>query len=235
MININKNTLLIGALIVVSIITVLLWITRPKCDMIGAFSKGYKMGASTREGYSNWDSFHIPENELKFPDRSHNCPPGFTKVTDGSAKGMCAPDKYIPSPDKNTNYGSKFTSKVNGRCPSGTVEVTSGGHKGQCYKGGSSGSSNKPKPKPSPSGDTNYGSSFTSKVNGRCPSGTVEVTSGGHRGQCHKGGSSGSSGSSIEKKYPYWGWGPHDGLRCMYSDNTGCNTKYDANGNLVEM
>jgi hypothetical protein len=35
-----------------------------------------------------------------------------------------------------------------------------------------------------------YGSKFISKVDGRCPSGTVEITSGGHKGECYKGGSS---------------------------------------------
>ena len=41
--------------------------------------------------------------------------------------------------------------------------------------------------------------------------------------------------NSIEKKYPYWGWGKHAGLRCKNNDNTGCNTMYDQNGQLVEI
>ena len=40
--------------------------------------------------------------------------------------------------------------------------------------------------------------------------------------------------SDLEKKYPYWGWGPNEGLRCANKDNTGCNTAYDANGNLYD-
>ncbi len=41
--------------------------------------------------------------------------------------------------------------------------------------------------------------------------------------------------NSIEKKYPYWGWGNHAGLRCKNNDNTGCNTVYDKTGQLVEL
>ena len=40
--------------------------------------------------------------------------------------------------------------------------------------------------------------------------------------------------SDLEKKYPYWGWGPNEGLRCANKDNTGCNTAYDENGNLYD-
>ena len=41
--------------------------------------------------------------------------------------------------------------------------------------------------------------------------------------------------NTIEKKYPFWGWGKHAGLRCKNNDNTGCNTVYDKNGKLVEL
>jgi hypothetical protein len=98
--------------------------------------------------------------------------------------------------DNSKAYGSKFTSKVDGRCPSGTVEITYGGHKGECYKGRSSGrsssrrsssrGSSSRRSSPSRSGSTNYGSKFVGKSNGKCPSGTTEITSGGRRGQCIK-------------------------------------------------
>ena len=39
--------------------------------------------------------------------------------------------------------------------------------------------------------------------------------------------------NTIEKKYPFWGWDKHAGLRCKNNDNTGCNTAYDKNGKLV--
>lgn len=41
--------------------------------------------------------------------------------------------------------------------------------------------------------------------------------------------------NSIEQKFPYWGWDMHAGLRCKNSDNTGCNTRYDKDGKLVEI
>ena len=41
--------------------------------------------------------------------------------------------------------------------------------------------------------------------------------------------------TALEKKYPYWGWNEHAGLRCTNSDNTGCNTGYDAKGQLVDL
>jgi hypothetical protein len=40
--------------------------------------------------------------------------------------------------------------------------------------------------------------------------------------------------TALERKYPYWGWGPHEGLRCKKNDNTGCTTGYDAKGQLVD-
>jgi hypothetical protein len=90
--------------------------------------------------------------------------------------------------DNSKAYGSKFISKVDGRCPSGTVEITSGGHKGECYKGGSSGGSSRRSSGKSSSskGSGGSGSKFVQKQNGRCPAGTVELTSGGRRGQCIK-------------------------------------------------
>ena len=41
--------------------------------------------------------------------------------------------------------------------------------------------------------------------------------------------------TELEKKYPYWGWNEHSGLRCTNNDNTGCNTGYDAKGQLVDL
>lgn len=35
----------------------------------------------------------------------------------------------------------------------------------------------------------------------------------------------------LAMEFPYWGWGVHNGLRCKYNDNTGCNTAY-RNGKL---
>ena len=128
---------------------------------------------------------------------------------------------------EDTNYGSKFTDKIDGRCPAGTSEITSGGHKGRCYKGGSSSrrsssrgsssrrSSSRGSSSRGSSGSTNYGSKFVGKTNGRCPAGTVEITAGGRRGQC-----------SSKKAVKYWGWGPNQGKKCKNPDNTGCDDKY---------
>ena len=41
--------------------------------------------------------------------------------------------------------------------------------------------------------------------------------------------------TALERKYPYWGWDEHEGLRCTKNDNTGCNTGYDAKGQLVDL
>ena len=41
--------------------------------------------------------------------------------------------------------------------------------------------------------------------------------------------------TALERKYPYWGWNEHSGLRCSKNDNTGCNTGYDAKGQLVDL
>jgi len=41
--------------------------------------------------------------------------------------------------------------------------------------------------------------------------------------------------TALEKKYPYWGWGQHAGLRCKKNDNTGCTTAYDKNGQLIDV
>jgi hypothetical protein len=40
--------------------------------------------------------------------------------------------------------------------------------------------------------------------------------------------------TALERKYPYWGWDQHAGLRCKNNDNTGCTTGYDAKGQLVD-
>jgi len=41
--------------------------------------------------------------------------------------------------------------------------------------------------------------------------------------------------TALERKYPYWGWDANAGLRCANNDNTGCNTGYDAKGQLVDL
>ena len=41
--------------------------------------------------------------------------------------------------------------------------------------------------------------------------------------------------TALERKYPYWGWDQHAGLRCKFNNNTGCTTGYDKNGNLVDI
>lgn len=59
-------------------------------------------------------------------------------------------------------------------------------------------------------------------------------------GKCCKGGSStkcqgaAPTGpvSAISRKYPYWGWGKNEGLRCKYNNNTGCDTKWE--GSLMK-
>jgi hypothetical protein len=278
------NAMLIGVLIAI-IIAAIAW------------------AATRREGFDNWDSLNIPGNELKFADRGGGCSAGFTKITDGSNKGMCAPDRYAqgqtnapspappppppqapaprpapprapaPAPMRKQNWleklsesqdplsagkgganakpveynqgsnrkrpnitiassgskfrpkqgdgkcpagfvgitsgtrkgmcvkseyarggtpsgpsrvsGSKFSSKVNGKCPNGFSEITAGGHKGQCIKweyAGKTSVSRSSSPSRRSSGSS--GSKFISKVDGRCPSGTSEITAGGHKGEC---------------------------------------------------
>ena len=39
-----------------------------------------------------------------------------------------------------------------------------------------------------------------------------------------------SQKDSMEKEFPHWGWGAHEGLRCRNPDNTGCDTKYGDEG-----
>lgn len=132
------------------------------------------------------------------------CPAGYSVIVGGSRDGLCIKSEYAGRPRasspsrsrssspsrRSSGSGSKFTSKVNGKCPSGTVEITGGGHDGQCYKGGSSGGSSRrssggsSSSRGSNSGSTNYGSKFVGKSNGRCPSGTTEITAGSRKGQC---------------------------------------------------
>ena len=276
--------------------------------LIAIIAAAIVWAATRREGFDNWDSLNIPGNEVKFADRSGGCSAGFTKITDGMRKGMCAPDRYVqgqpaptpapaprPAPPRaqppmrkqnwleklsesqdplsagkgganakpveynqgsnrprpnitiassrskfrpkqgdgkcpagyseimsgsrkgmciKSEYarggtpsgpsrvsGSKFSSKVNGQCPNGFSEITAGSRKGMCIKweyagkpSGSGGSSR-------PSGSS--GSKFISKVDGRCPSGTVEITAGSRKGVCIKkefaGRPSSSSGSSPSR------------------------------------
>lgn len=37
----------------------------------------------------------------------------------------------------------------------------------------------------------------------------------------------------IGAKYPHWGWGANNSLRCKYNNNTGCDTMW-SNGELIE-
>jgi hypothetical protein len=233
------NTILIGALIVVSIIAVLLWVTRPKCDMLGALEKGYELGSADREEtpgrQQNWleklaesqdplsagkggarakpveynqgsnrkrPNITIASSGSKFRPKQGDgkCPAGYSEIMSGTRKGMCIKSEYArggtPSGPSRVS-GSKFSSKVNGKCPNGFSEITAGSRKGMCikweYAGKPSGSGRSSSPSRS-SGSS--GSKFISKVDGRCPAGTSEITSGGHKGQCYKGGSSGRSSSS---------------------------------------
>jgi hypothetical protein len=41
--------------------------------------------------------------------------------------------------------------------------------------------------------------------------------------------------TALERKYPYWGWDQHAGLRCKNNNNTGCTTAYDKNGQLIDV
>jgi hypothetical protein len=153
----------------------------------------------------------IASSMSKFrPKSDGKCPAGYSVIVGGSRDGLCIKSEYAGRPRasnpsrssspsrKSSGSGSMFTSKVNGKCPSGTVEITSGGHKGECYKGGSSGGSSRrssggssrrssggsSSSRGSNSGSTNYGSKFVGKSNGRCPSGTTEITAGSRKGQC---------------------------------------------------
>lgn len=245
-----ETTILIGALIVVSIIAVLLWATRPKCDMLGALEKGYELGTADREEtparQQNWleklsesqdplsagkggarakpveynqgsnrkrPNITIASSGSKFRPKQGDgkCPAGFVGITSGTRKGMCIKSEYArggtPSGPSRMS-GSKFSSKVNGKCPNGFSEITAGSRKGLCikweYAGKPSGSGGSSSPSRS-SGSS--GSKFISKVDGRCPAGTSEITYGGHKGQCYKGGSSsrgsgksGGSGSKFSQK-----------------------------------
>ena len=166
------------------------------------------------------------------------CPNGFSEITAGSRKGMCIKWEYAgkpsgsqrsPSPSRKSSgsSGSKFTSKIDGRCPPGTSEITSGGHKGECYIGGSSGGSSRGSSSRGSSGGSGRsggkkageylsGSKFRNKEGGRCPSGTIEITSGGRRGQC----------VIDDGGFKYWGWGANQGKKCRNPDNTGCDNSY---------
>ena len=106
-----KNALLIGA-ILVFVIAVIAW------------------AATHREGFDNWDSLNIPGNEVKFADRSGGCSAGFTKITDGMRKGLCAPDKYIKGQN---NAGSSAPPRAPAPAPPLTPRSpqTTGGWRGR--------------------------------------------------------------------------------------------------------
>jgi hypothetical protein len=63
--------------------------------------------------------------------------------------------------------------------------------------------------------------------NGKCPRGTrVEyLTRRGKKMAVCVGNPGGNAlDKFVARKFPYWGWGNHAGLRCKNPDNTGCNT-----------
>lgn len=192
-----SNTILIGALIVVSIVAVLLWATRPKCDMLGALEKGYKLGATDRE--------YSVDSETAYEQMMRNQDPLAPGKTGPNAKPVVYNQgAYRKRPTVTiASSMSKFRPKQgDGKCPLGYEEIMSGERKGMCIKKEYAGSS-KPRPTSSsrPSSGSS-GSSFTSKVNGKCPSGTSEVTAGGHKGECYKGGSSGGSSGKPSSGKP---------------------------------
>ena len=70
---------------------------------------------------------------------------------------------------------------------------------------------------------------FILQRNGKCPRGTsVEYrTRRGKKTAVCVGNPGGNAlDKYVAKKFPYWGWGVHEGLRCKYNDNTGCNTAW---------
>lgn len=41
--------------------------------------------------------------------------------------------------------------------------------------------------------------------------------------------------AALYKKFPFWGWDQHKGLRCKNNNNTGCNTYWTSSGQLYEI
>ena len=72
---------------------------------------------------------------------------------------------------------------------------------------------------------------FIAQRNGKCPRGTLlkyRTRNGKKMAVCvgKKQYNWGKHDASVASQYPYWGWGPHEGLRCKNNDNTGCNTAW---------
>jgi hypothetical protein len=70
--------------------------------------------------------------------------------------------------------------------------------------------------------------------NGRCPRGTrvkYLMRRGKKTTVCVGNPGGNALDKFVARKFPYWGWGVHEGLRCKYPDNTGCNTVWH-NGKL---
>jgi len=179
-----ETTILIGALIAV-IVAAIAW------------------AATRREGFDNWDSLNIPGGEVKFADRSGGCSAGFTKITDGMRKGMCAPDKYIqgkssagpapsprpaptpvprPAPPKaqppvrKQNWLEKLSESQD------PLSAGKGGANAKPveYNQGS----NRPRPNIT---IASSGSKFRPKQgDGKCPAGYSEIMSGSRKGMCIK-------------------------------------------------
>ena len=120
------------------------------------------------------------------------------------------------------NPGSKFMAKVNGKCPRDTypLGVRNGVWNDFCIK--------KKAKKAEDYKKKNPGSIFEKKTGKSCREGTVPVPTGKHKGKCV------NLNKKALRKYKFWGWGGNEGLRCLYNDNTGCNTTW-VNGRLVEI
>ena len=119
-----------------------------------------------------------------------------------------------------THPGSKFRARVDGKCPRDTVPVDArhGVWKDFCIT--------KKAKKAEDYKKKNPGSIFEQKPGKNCPRGLVKVPKGKHKGKCV------NLNKKALRKYKYWGWGGNEGLRCLYNDNTGCNTVW-VDGQLV--
>ena len=120
------------------------------------------------------------------------------------------------------NPGSKFRARVGGKCPRDTypVDARHGVWKDFCIT--------KKAKKAQDYSKKNPGSIFEKKPGKKCPRGTFEIPNGRRKGKCV------NLSKKVLRKYKYWGWGGNEGLRCLYNDNTGCNTKW-VDGMLVEI
>lgn len=70
---------------------------------------------------------------------------------------------------------------------------------------------------------------FVLPFKGKCPRGTglkYIMMRGKRKGVCVGNPGGNALDKYVSRNYPYWGWGVHEGLKCKYNDNTGCNTVY---------